>query len=55
MKVCVPAESDTFDAKVAQHFGKSPYFIFVDSVTMDFEIVKNTANKIDKGAGMQAA
>jgi len=55
VKICATAESDNLDAAVAQHFGKSPYFIFVDSVTMEWEVVENPADRTEKGAGMQVA
>ena len=55
VKICVTAESETLDAMVASHFGQSPYFIFVDSETMKCEVVKNPADRAEKGAGRQVA
>lgn len=55
MKICVTAESETLDAMVAPHFGQSPYFIFVDSETMECEVVENPADRTEKGAGKQVA
>lgn len=55
MKICVTASGDSLDAEVDPRFGRAPYFIIVDSETMDFESVKNTAKGAMSGAGIQAA
>jgi predicted Fe-Mo cluster-binding NifX family protein len=36
-------------------FGRCPYFVIVDSETMEFEAVPNTASGSMSGAGIQAA
>ena len=55
MKVCVTASAGGLDAPVDPRFGRCPYFIIVDSETMKFEVVPNTAAGAMAGAGIQAA
>lgn len=55
MKICVSASSNTLDANIDPRFGRCPYFIIVDSETMQFEAVPNVATAAMGGAGIQAA
>jgi len=55
MKICVTAAGNTLDAPVDPRFGRTAYFIVVDSETMSFEAVSNTAVGAMSGAGIQAA
>jgi len=55
MKVCVSAVAGGLDAQVDPRFGRCPYFLIVDSLTMEFEAVPNTASGSMSGAGIQAA
>lgn len=55
MKICVSAESDNLDAAIDPRFGRCPYFVIVDSETMQFEAVPNMASGATGGAGIQAA
>ncbi|MGD8565783.1 MAG: NifB/NifX family molybdenum-iron cluster-binding protein [Candidatus Bathyarchaeota archaeon] len=55
MKICVTASKDSLDAQVDPRFGRAAYFLIVDSDTMTFDSVPNTAAGAMSGAGIQAA
>lgn len=55
MKVCVTAVSGSLEAQIDPRFGRCPYFVIVDSETMEFEAVPNIASSSMTGAGIQAA
>jgi predicted Fe-Mo cluster-binding NifX family protein len=55
MKICVTAVSGSLDAQIDPRFGRCPYFVIVDSGTMEFEAVPNIASGSMSGAGIQAA
>ena len=55
MKICVSAVSDSLDAEVDPRFGRCPYFVIVDTETLEFEAVPNAASSSVGGAGIQAA
>ena len=55
MKICVTAVSGSLDAQIDPRFGRCPYFVIVDSETMEFEAVSNIAVGSMSGAGIQAA
>lgn len=44
MKVCVSAVAGGLDAQVDLRFGRCLYFVCVDSETMKFEGIPNTAS-----------
>ncbi len=55
MKVCVSAVANNLDAQVDPRFGRCPYLVIVDSESMQFEAIPNTASGAMGGAGIQAA
>lgn len=55
IKICVTSTGDSLDAHVDPRFGRCQYFVIVDSETMAFEAVPNTAATAMGGAGIQAA
>ena len=55
MKICVTSNGPTMDASVDPRFGRSQYFVFVDSETMEHEAMPNPGIGASSGAGIQAA
>ncbi|MEM3458403.1 MAG: NifB/NifX family molybdenum-iron cluster-binding protein [Candidatus Bathyarchaeia archaeon] len=55
MKICVSASANSLDAPIDPRFGRCPYFVIVDSETMQFEAIPNVASGTMGGAGIQAA
>ncbi|MDD2626363.1 MAG: NifB/NifX family molybdenum-iron cluster-binding protein [Candidatus Methanomethylophilus sp.] len=54
MKVAVTAEGDTLGSYVADDFGHAPYFLLVDTDSLDFTVVENEYARGD-GAGYKVA
>jgi predicted Fe-Mo cluster-binding NifX family protein len=55
VKVAVSSVGKTLDSQVDGRFGRCPYFLIVDSETMNFEVLTNAAAGAMGGAGIQAA
>ncbi len=55
MKICVSATGNNLEAQLDPRFGRCAYLVIVDSETMQFEAIPNTAAGATGGAGIQAA
>lgn len=55
MKVLVSSTGDSLEAKVSPIFGRCPYFVLVDSDTMQAQALSNAAMSASGGAGVQAS
>ena len=56
MKVAVTSKGILLSSEVDPRFGRAPYILIVDTDTLAFEAVDNSANvNAFKGAGIQAA
>ena len=55
MKICVGATANNLEAQLDPRFGRCSYLVIVDSETMQFEAIPNTAAGATGGAGIQAA
>ncbi|MBD3370212.1 dinitrogenase iron-molybdenum cofactor biosynthesis protein [Candidatus Fermentibacteria bacterium] len=55
MKVAVTSTGRTLDDKVDPRFGRSPYFLLVDTDNMKAEALQNPNAALGGGAGIQAA
>jgi predicted Fe-Mo cluster-binding NifX family protein len=53
--VAVSAAGAGLDAMVDPRFGRCPYFVIVDTETMQYEAVPNTSLNAPSGAGIHAA
>jgi len=54
MKIGVAAMGESLDVQVSGQFGRCPYFIIVDTETLDFEAFPNPAGQMSGGAGPAA-
>lgn len=55
MKLCITATGRDLDSSVDERFGRASYFLIIDTETMKFEAVRNTAQTAGGGAGIGAA
>jgi predicted Fe-Mo cluster-binding NifX family protein len=55
MKIVVSANGASLDAPASPVFGRCPWYVFVDTETMEAEAVENPAMSAGGGAGIQAA
>lgn len=55
MRIAVSADGPDLDAPASPVFGRCPVYVFVDTETMAFEAVENSAANAPGGAGIQAA
>lgn len=55
MKIAVTSTGQTLDDAVEAHFGRCPYFLFVNPATLEFEVAANTNAKLDGGSGIKSA
>ena len=55
MKIAVTTSGEDLSGPVEPHFGRCPRFIVVDTETMEFEVIQNTAVSSAHGAGIAAA
>lgn len=55
MKIAVTSEGKTLEAQADPRFGRCPFFVIVDSESLEFEALENEAVGAAGGAGVQAA
>jgi len=55
LKVCVTSSGNNLDAQLDPRFGRCAYLVIVDSETLQFEAIPNSASGATGGAGIQAA
>lgn len=55
MKICITASGPGMNARVDERFGRAPFFVIVDSETLQHETVANPAMDAEQGAGIAAA
>ena len=55
MKLAISSAGKDLNAELDPRFGRCPYFILVDSDTMNFEAIDNSSAMSSGGAGISAA
>ena len=55
MKLCITSSGTDMGSCVDEAFGMASFFIIVDTETMAADAIKNTAVKLEHGAGVRAA
>ena len=55
MKIAISSTGPLLDDAVERRFGRCPYFLIVDPVTLEFEAIANTSAALGSGAGIQSA
>jgi len=55
MKIAISTNGIDLSSQVAERFGRCNSFLIVDTETMEFEVVQNTAVSSAHGAGIAAA
>ena len=55
MRIIVISEGESLDSYVADDFGHAPYFLLVDSDTLDYHVIVNEYKDSEEGAGFAVA
>lgn len=55
MKIAIPVDGNSMDTRVAQSFGRAPYFLIYDAASKESEFIDNSAIAAQGGAGIKAA
>ncbi len=55
MKILVVSEGESLDSYVDEDFGHAPFFLLVDSDTLDYHVIVNEHADAPEGAGMAVA
>lgn len=55
MKICLSSTGANLESQLDPRFGRCAYLLIVDTETMQFEAIPNTAAGATGGAGIQAA
>lgn len=54
MKLAITSEGATLDANIEERFGRWPYYLILDSDTMEFEAIPNPDLQLSGWAGRQS-
>lgn len=55
MQLIAISEGESLDSYVADDFGHAPFFLLVDSETLDYRVIVNEFMDSEQGAGMAVA
>ncbi|MDH5467942.1 MAG: NifB/NifX family molybdenum-iron cluster-binding protein [Candidatus Aminicenantes bacterium] len=54
-RICITSRGKDLGSEVDPRFGRANYFLFIDPVTMDLEVLENPNTEGAQGAGIQSA
>ena len=54
MKIVITSTGKTLDSQVDPRFGRSAYFVIIDTETMDFSVIENESAAAAGGAGISS-
>ena len=54
MKIAITTTGKTLDSQVDPRFGRSAYFVIIDTETMDFSVIENESAAAAGGAGISS-
>ena len=55
MRIVAISEGETLESEVGEDFGHSPFFLVVDSDTLDYHVIENEFADSPEGAGVAVA
>ncbi len=55
MKILAVSEGESLDSYIADDFGHAPFFLLVDSDTLDYHVIVNEYTDSPSGAGVAVA
>lgn len=53
MKIAIGLEENNYNSQVDRRFGRASFFILIDSITNNYEIIENEAKDESTGAGLK--
>ncbi|MDO4589116.1 MAG: NifB/NifX family molybdenum-iron cluster-binding protein [Fusobacterium sp.] len=53
MKIAIGLEENNYNSQVDRRFGRASFFILIDSITNNYEIIENEAKDEATGAGLK--
>lgn len=53
MKIAIGLEENNYNSQVDRRFGRASFFILIDSITNNYEIIENEAKDEPTGAGLK--
>lgn len=55
MRIVITSEGESLDSEVSEDFGHAPFFLVVDSDTLDYHVIENEFADSPEGAGVAVA
>jgi len=55
MKIAIPVDNESMDSTISKSFGRTNYFLIIDTDSMEHTFIENSAVASQGGAGIKAA